>query len=142
MLQASFQSFQSFDPAAAQALQKVACMAGQDLAGLLQLEGLPLDTSREAYVQHAVLRVCVEDVQWQSASFAQVRIQHVSSSSASCSFTSMSFWHLQPLDFFVLLRLHCTALTRGSLACGCGFTMPAWHTGVPCLPMLYPCIPK
>ncbi|KAL0049423.1 hypothetical protein WJX82_002077 [Trebouxia sp. C0006] len=69
--QGSFQSFQSFDPAAAQALQKVACMPGQDLAALLQLEGLPSDTSREAYVQHAVQRVCVEDVQWQSASFEQ-----------------------------------------------------------------------
>ncbi|DBA90336.1 TPA: hypothetical protein ACH3X1_003619 [Trebouxia sp. C0004] len=69
--QASFQTFQSFDPAAAQALQKVACMPGQDLAALLQLEGLPLDMSRGAYVQHAVQRVCVEDVQWHSASFAQ-----------------------------------------------------------------------
>ncbi|KAA6417402.1 MAG: ubiquitin- ligase [Trebouxia sp. A1-2] len=69
--QASFENVQSFDPAAAQALQKVACMPGQDLAALLQLEDLPLDTSREAYVQHAVQRVCVEDVQWQSASFAQ-----------------------------------------------------------------------
>ena len=72
-------------------------MPGQDLAALLQLEGLPLDTSREAYVQHAVRRVCVDDVQWQSASFAQVRIQHASTSSASFSFKSVSFWCLQLL---------------------------------------------
>jgi len=63
-------------------------MPGQDLTALLQLEGLPLDTRREAYVQHAVQRVCVEDVQWQSASFEQVKMHHASS---SCSFTSMPF---------------------------------------------------
>lgn len=100
-------------------------MPGQDLAALLQLEDLPLDTSREAYVQHAVQRVCVEDVQWQSASFAQVKLHHALSSSAFCSFTSMSLWGLQALFIWFCLRLHWTALSRGSLACECGLTMPA-----------------
>ncbi len=106
-------------------------MAGQDLAGLLQLEGLPLDTSREAYVQHAVLRVCVEDVQWQSASFAQVRIQHASSSVVSCSFKSVSFW-LQICVFLVLAAFVIFGSIEVALfscdqflACGCGLTMPA-----------------
>ena len=71
-LQASFQSLQSFDPEAAQALQNVTQMPGQDAAALMQLEGLPLETTTEAYLEHAVQRICVDDVQWQSTSFAQV----------------------------------------------------------------------
>ena len=74
--QASFQSLQSFDPEAAQVLQNVTQMPGQDAAALMQLDGLPLDTTMEAYLEHAVQRICVDDVQWQSASFAQVDRQH------------------------------------------------------------------
>ena len=99
-------------------------MPGQDLAALLQLEGLPLDTSREAYVQHAVQRVCVEDVQWQSASFAQVKMHHASSSS--------DFFWLHNHVFLVLAGCVCFCPVEIALyscdqflACGCGLTMPA-----------------
>ena len=98
-------------------------MPGQDLAALLQLEGLPPDTSREAYVQHAVQRVCVEDVQWQSASFEQVRSHHASSSSASCSFKSV-FLVLAAFVTFGPIESTLYSCDQ-ALACGCGLTMPA-----------------
>ena len=47
-------------------------MSGQDLTALLELEGLPHSTSREAYMQQAVQRMCLDEVQWQSDSFAEV----------------------------------------------------------------------
>ena len=63
---------EAFDPEAAQALRKVYDMSGQDLSALLEVEGLPSTTTREAYVQQAVQRICVAEVEWQSASFAEV----------------------------------------------------------------------
>ena len=74
LLQASLQTLRDFDPDAAHALHKVLQSEGPSLAALLQLEGFSLDTTAEAYVQQAVQRICVEQVHWQSTSFAQVRI--------------------------------------------------------------------
>lgn len=73
LLQPSLQSLESSNPGAARGLRKVECMEGQQLTVLLAVEGLPLGTTREAYVQLALQRMCVEEVQWQSTSFAQVR---------------------------------------------------------------------
>ncbi len=100
-------------------------MPGQDLAALLQLEGLPSDTSREAYVQHAVQRVCVEDVQWQSASFAQVRSHRASSSSVSFSLNQICV--LLVLAACVIFGPNESTLYScdQALACGYGLTMPA-----------------
>lgn len=73
LLQATLQTLQNFDPVMGQTLRKVLQSGAPDLAALLRLEGLSQDTSAEAYVQGAVQRVCVEEVTWQSTSFAQVR---------------------------------------------------------------------
>ena len=73
LLQPSLHSLESSNPGAARGLRKVECMEGQQLTALLAVEGLPLGTTREAYVQLALQRMCVEEVQWQSTSFAQVR---------------------------------------------------------------------
>lgn len=74
LLQASLRTLQDFDPDVAHTLHKVLQSEGPNLAALLQLEGLSLDTSAEKYMQAAVQRICVEEVQWQSTGFAQVRI--------------------------------------------------------------------
>ena len=73
LLQASLQILQDFDPDTAHTLHKVLQSKGLDLAALLQLEGFSQDTSAGAYVQQAVQHICIEEVQWQSTKFAEVR---------------------------------------------------------------------
>ena len=74
MLQANLQTLQDcLDPDTAHSLHGVLQSGGADLAALMQLEGLPQDTTAAAYVQQAVQQVCVAAVEWQSRSFAQVR---------------------------------------------------------------------
>ena len=90
LLQASLQILQDFDPKAACSLQRVLQLGGLDLAALLQLEGCPQDMTAQAYVQQAVQKVCVEDVLWQSTSFAKVTIQKSAYPDSRCKGVSLA----------------------------------------------------
>lgn len=72
VVQATLPLLADSDPAAAQALHKLQGCTPADLQALLSFDGLPADLTIDVYTNKAVQRILVEEVQWQSQSFAQV----------------------------------------------------------------------
>jgi hypothetical protein len=55
---------EAHDPAAAANVRGLARLSASAYQELLSLEGLPLDTPRQDYMEWAVERLLVEDVDW------------------------------------------------------------------------------
>ena len=71
-MQPQLGDLEAFDPDAAASLLQVRQLSSADYVAMLELEGLPADTTPHAYQQHAVRQLLVEQANWQAAAFAQV----------------------------------------------------------------------
>lgn len=91
-VQATLPLLAHFDPAAAQALRKLEGSTSAELQALLSLDGLPGDMTVEAYIDKAVQRILVEEVKWQSQSFAQVCWLSFSSATDCCAVAVLLVW--------------------------------------------------
>lgn len=60
------ETLESFDPDAASSLRNVAALPRDQLRGMMEIEGLALDTTAEQYIQRSVLSLLMESVQWQA----------------------------------------------------------------------------
>ncbi|KAG2433893.1 hypothetical protein HXX76_008246 [Chlamydomonas incerta] len=68
--QPTLEMLSEFDPDAANAVRNVAALPKDQLAGMLELEGLPGGWSAEQYTAHAVAQVLRDGVAWQAGAVA------------------------------------------------------------------------